>query len=194
MLCPDWSGADRSEWARLNAALPRFPAPDIEPSFEWRRFEKESRQAIGMLEFTVLEAIRPLARRWSGDSTEMGCVFDGVCAECVTEAETALSEAVEVYVVQYRQVAVRDRLAALRAECEQGLRYITDVLGRAPAETRPGRGHPARPWTRSTPPAPGATGTAGGSGCERRLGAIDRFAARVAKCGSAEGAGAPPKD
>jgi len=193
VLCPGWSGADRSEWARLNAALPRLPAPDIEPSFDWRRFEKDSRQAIGMLEFTVLDSIRPVAGRWSGDSTEMGCVFDGVCPECVAEAEAALSEVVGGYVAQYRQIALRDRLAALRAECEQGLRYITDVLGRAPAESIPEEdtlppldtldgSSPRRDWDRW------------GIRLKERLGAIDRFAARVAKCGSAEAPGARPKD
>lgn len=193
VLCPDWSGSDRSEWARLNAALPRFPAPDIEPTFEWRRFEKESRQAIGMLEFTVLEAIRPVASRWSGDSTEMGCVFDGVCAECVTEADTAISELVEGFVVEYRQVAVRDRLAALRAECEQDLRYIEDVLGRAPAESVPNEdslppldtldgSSPRRDWDRW------------GIRLKERLRALDQFAAHVARCGSREDAGATMQD
>jgi hypothetical protein len=193
VLCPDWSGADRSEWARLNVAPPRFPVADIEPSFEWRRFEKDSRQSIGTLEFAVLEAIRPVAQRWSGDSTEMGCVFDGVCAECVTEAEAALSEVVSGYVVRYRQVALRDRLAGLRAECEQGLRYITDVLGRTPADSVPGEdslppldtldaSSPRRDWDRWA------------IRLKERLGAIDRFAARVARCGSPETAGAGPQD
>lgn len=185
VLCPDWNGTDRSEWARLNAALPRLPAPDIEPGFEWRRLERESRQAIGTLEFMLLEAIRPLAQRWAGDATEMGCVFDGVCAECVSEAEEAVSEEVETYVVEYRQVAVRDRLAALRGECEQGLRYISEVLGRAPAESLPDEeelprldtldaSSPRRDWDRW------------GIRLRERLEAIDRFASRVAKCGGVE--------
>ena len=46
VLCPDWKTADRTEWARVNAALPRFPAPGVEPDFEWRHFERESRQAV----------------------------------------------------------------------------------------------------------------------------------------------------
>jgi hypothetical protein len=193
VLCPDWTGQDRSEWARVNAALPRFPAPDVEPTFEWQALERESRQAIGMLEFTVLEGIRPLVGRWSGDATEMGCVFDGVCAECVTEADEAVSEAVEAFVVQYRQVAVRDRLAALRAECEQGLRYIADVLGRAPAESISDEEKlppldvldsvsPRRDWDRW------------GIRLRERLEAIDRFASQVARCGDPVKAGARAKD
>jgi hypothetical protein len=193
VLCPGWTGAERSEWARVNAALPRFPAPDVEPGFAWRFLEKESRQAIGELEFTVLETIRPLVRRWSGDATEMGCVFDGVCAECVTEAEGAVSEAVEAFVVEYRRVAVRDRLAALRGECEQGLRYIQDVLGRAPARSIADEDRlpvldtldsasPRRDWDRW------------GIRLRERIEAIDRFASKVARCGADEQAGEAPKD
>ena len=69
VLCPGWKTADRTEWARLNAALPRFPAPDIEPPFEWHRFEKESRQAVGGLEHEMPEAVRPLARECDESSS-----------------------------------------------------------------------------------------------------------------------------
>jgi hypothetical protein len=182
VLCPDWKTADRTEWARVNAALPRFPAPGVEAPFEWQHFERESRQAVGFLEYEVLEAVRPLTRRWSGDTTEMGCVFDGVCAECVREAEVAVSEVVGAFVVRYRQVAVRDRLAALRAACEQGLKYIESFLGRAPASSIPDEDSlppldtldaesPRRDWDRW------------GLRLRNRLEAMDRFAPRLAACG-----------
>jgi hypothetical protein len=186
VLCPGWKGADRAEWARLNAALPRIPAPDIEPPFEWHQHERESRLAVGLLEHDVLDAVRPLARRWSGDATELGCLFDGVCPECVSEAEEAVNEAVEAFVVRYRQVALRDRLAALRAECEQGLRYIEGVLGRSVAATLPDE---------HTMPALDALDGASsrrdwdrwGIRLRDRLEAIDRFASRVAACGGGAG-------
>jgi hypothetical protein len=187
-LCPAWTGADRAEWARLNRALPRLPPPDIEPAPEWRRYEKESRQAVGELEYEVLEAVRPLARRWFGDATEVGCLFDGVCAECVSEAEEAVREAVGAFVVRYRQVAIRGRLAALRAECEQGLRYIEDFLGRPVAN--------AVPDEESMPALDGLDATSPRVDWDRcgirlrdRLAAIDRFASRVAACGAEHGDG-----
>jgi hypothetical protein len=185
VLCPGWKATDRTEWARLNAALPRFPAPDIEPPFEWHRHERKSRQAVGWLEHEMLEAVRPLTRRWSGDATEMGCVFDGVCAECVREAESAVGEVVEAYVVRYRQVALRDRLAALRAECEQGLRYIEAFLGRSPAASIPDED--------KLPPLDTLDSTSRRRDWDRwgirlrhRLEAIDRFASRVAACGGSD--------
>jgi hypothetical protein len=188
VLCPAWTGADRAEWARLSRALPRLPAPDVEPPFEWQLHEKESRQAVGLLEYEVLEVVRPLARRWSGDATEMGCLFDGVCAECVGEAEEAVSEAVAAFSVRYRQVALRDRLAALRAECEQGLRYIEAFLGRSVAE--------AVPDESSMPVLDVLDSTSARVDWDRwgirlrdRMAAIDRFAPRVAACDDeAEGA------
>jgi hypothetical protein len=183
VLCPGWKTADRTQWARLNAALPRFPAPDIEPPFEWHRFEKESRQAVGGLEHEMLEAVRPLARRWSGDATEMGCVFDGVCAECVREAEQAVSEVVAAYVVRYRQVALRDRLAALRKECEQGLRYVEAVLGRAPAASIPDE-DALPPLDTLDGASPRLDWDRWGIRLRKRLEAIDRFTSRVASCGS----------
>jgi hypothetical protein len=186
VLCPSWTNADRAEWARLNAALPRLPAHDVEPSFEWRRHERESRQAVGLLEHEVLDAVRPLARRWSGDATELGCLFDGVCPECVAEAEEAVGDVVRRYVVSYRQVALRDRLRALRAECEQGIRYIEEVLGRGVAAAIPDENSlPAlealdststrRDWDRW------------GIRLRERLEALDRFASRVAACGGEAG-------
>jgi hypothetical protein len=186
VLCPDWTGADRAEWARLNAALPRLPAPDVEPSFEWHRHERESRQAVGLLEHDVLDAVRPLARRWSGDANEQGCLFDGVCPECVHEAEEAVTDVVERYVVRYRQLALRDRLAALRAECEQGVRYVEEVLGRSIATEIPNEdalpaldsldsASPRRDWDRW------------GIRLRDRLQAIDRFASRVSACGGGDG-------
>jgi len=183
VLCPDWKTADRTEWARLNAALPRFPAPGVEPPFEWRRHERESRQSVGLLEYQVLEAVRPLARRWNGDATEMGCVFDGVCAECVREAEAAVSAAVGGFIVRYRQVALRDRLAALRAESEQGIKYIESVLGRAPASTM--RDEDSLPPLDTLDAAsPRLDWDRWGIRLRKRLDAIDRFASRVAACGS----------
>ena len=76
-------------------------------------------------------------------------------------------------------------LAALRAECEQGLRYIEDVLGRPPAENVEGEENlppldtldsssPRRDWDRW------------GKRLRDRRAAIDRFAAQVAKCGKKE--------
>jgi len=185
VLCPDWTGADRVEWARLNRALPRLPAPDVEPPFEWHPYEKESRQAVGRLEYEVLEVVRPLARRWFGDATEVGCLFDGVCAECVGEAEEVVSDAVDAFSVRYRQVALRDRLAALRAECEQGLRYIEGFLGRPVAREVPDE---------DSLPAPDVLDSTSqrvdwdrwGIRLRDRLAAIDRFAPRVAACGARE--------
>jgi hypothetical protein len=186
VLCPAWTGADRAEWARLDAPLPRLPAPDVEPSFEWRHHERESRQAVGLLEHDVLNAVRPLARRWSGDATELGCLFDGICPECVSEAEEAVSEAVEAFVVRYRQVALRERLAALRAECEQGLRYVEEVLGRSVASTIPDEDNlPALDVLDST--SPRRDWDRWGIRLRDRLAAIDRFASRVAACGGRDG-------
>jgi hypothetical protein len=185
VLCPGWKAADRTEWARLNAALPRLPAPDIEAPFEWQRHERKSRQAVGWLEHKMLEAVRPLARRWSGDATEMGCVFDGVCAECVREAEKAVAEVVAAFVVRYRQVALRDRLAALRAECEQGLRYIEAFLGRSPADTIPDEDKlPPLDILDST--SPRLDWDRWGIRLRKRLEAIDTFASRVAACGASD--------
>ncbi len=185
VLCPGWKAADRTEWARLNAALPRFPAPDVEPPFEWHRHERKSRQAVGWLEHEMLEVVRPLARRWSGDATEIGCVFDGVCAECVREAESAVGEVVEAFVVRYRQVALRDRLGALRAECEQGLRYIETFLGRSPAATISDEDKlPPLDTLDST--SPRLDWDRWGIRLRKRLEAIDRFASRVAACGASD--------
>jgi hypothetical protein len=179
----------------VNAALPRLPAHDVEPSFEWRRHERDSRQAVGLLEHEVLDAVRPLAQRWSGDATELGCLFDGVCPECVTEAEEAVREVVQRYVVRYRQVALRDRLAALRAECEQGLRYIEEVLGRGVAAAIPDEDAlPALESLDST--SPRRDWDRWGIRLRERLETLDRFASRVAACGGEAGsrAGEPDTD
>ena len=186
VLCPAWTGADRAEWARLNGPLPRIPAPDIEPSFEWHPHERGSRQAVGLLEHDVLDAVRPLARRWSGDATELGCLFDGVCPECVGEAEEAVNDVVGRFVVRYRQVALRERLAALRAECEQGLRYVEEVLGRSVASTIPDEDNlPALDILDST--SPRRDWDRWGIRLRDRREAIDRFASRVAACGGKDG-------
>jgi hypothetical protein len=118
----------------------------------------------------------------------MGCVFDGVCAECVREAEQAVSNVVAAFVVRYRQVALRDRLAALRAECEQGLRYIEAFLGRAPAnsvrdeETLP-------PLDTLDAASPRLDWDRWGIRLRTRLEAIDRFASRVSACGAEDETG-----
>jgi hypothetical protein len=182
VLCPSWTAEDRAEWARLNAPLSGFPAPGVEPPFEWRRHERDSRQAVGFLEYSALEQVRPIVKKWAGDANENGCLFDGVCGECVTEAEEAVSEAVESFAVQYRQVALRERLAALRAEYEQALRYVESVLGRAPLASIKGEeklpsldgldsDSPRRDWDRW------------GIRLREQLEAIDRFAPRVGACG-----------
>jgi hypothetical protein len=186
VLCPAWTSAERAEWAHLNRALPRLPAPDIEPSFEWHHHEKESRQAVGEVEYEVLEAVRPVVQRWSGDATEVGCLFDGVCPECVSEAEETVKDAVGAFVVRYRQVALRERLAALRAECEQGLRYIEEFLGRPAAKAVPDEESlPALDVLDST--SPRVDWDRWGIRLRDRLAALDRFASRVAACGADEG-------
>ena len=183
VLCPDWKAADRTEWARINAALPHFPAPGVEPAFEWQDLDRESRKAVGFVEYEALEAVRPVAQKWNADTTEMGCVFDGVCAECVGEAEVAVSKAMGPFVRRYRQIALRDRLSAIRSTCEQGLKYIESFLGRAPAKEIADADSlptldtldsesPRRDWDRW------------GIRLRNRLETIDRFAPRVAACGS----------
>jgi hypothetical protein len=192
VLCPAWKAGDRAEWARLNAALPRFPAPGVDPPFEWRRFERESRQAVGWLEHEILEAVRPQAQRWSGDATEMGCVFDGVCAECVREAEQSVSRVVAAFATRYRQVALRDRLSALRAECEQGMRYIEAVLGRSPARSiREEERLPPLDTLDSS--SPRLDWDRWGIRLRKRLEAVEHFASRVAACRGTDEAGTTPE-
>lgn len=128
-LCRCWAPQEGSEWERLLRPFQRLP---LEGSalFPWTPHDRTAQYQMGLLEGEIFERVKDTARKAGGDCDEQAARFESLCSDCEKDTTAAISEAVSEFAKRYAATAYRQRLRALHAETEQGIRYVEAFLRR----------------------------------------------------------------
>jgi hypothetical protein len=174
-LCPKWTAREATEWERLCRPLQRFPLDGFSP-FEWVPHDRRAQYELGVLEGEIHAAIQPLARAAGGDVDESACRFESLCGECEREVLGRIEEAVLRFAERYARLAFTERIAALRADAEQSVRYVECFLRRPISRKRI---DDSRPWTGLGTDSSRADWDRCGQEFKARIEAIDRLRAAL---------------
>jgi hypothetical protein len=123
----NWTPEELTSWIRLNQTFHRFPLDGFEP-FEWIRHQRMSEFAVGQLEFTLSQRLKPLVEDYGGELTESFCAFENVCTTCEKDAIGRVRKLVDGRRQTYRRVAYEAHTDALLAEAKQVLAYVEAFL------------------------------------------------------------------
>lgn len=134
-LVPRWSEQDGTAWALLIQPAQHLPIEGFAP-FPWVPHDRNALLAVGLLEVEILDAVRAAVAPAGGDPDENAVRFESVCNACQAEAAKRIEEATGRFAPRYRTAAYAARLEAMRADCEQGVRYVEAFL-RRPLPTQP---------------------------------------------------------
>jgi hypothetical protein len=128
-LCPCWAPQEGAEWERLVRPFQRLPLEGFAP-FQWTPHDRNAQYQLGLLEGEVFERVKAAARAAGGDCDEQAARFESLCSECESETAQAICKAAVEFAPRYTERAYRERLSALHAETEQGIRYVEAFLRR----------------------------------------------------------------
>lgn len=171
LLCSGWQRDDGRFWDQISRPTRLFPFDDFQP-FEWVFHDRQAQYAVGVLEGEIHEAVKAVARPAGGDVDDNAARFESLCTVCEAEVEAGIQKTVGAFAARYRDVAYRDRAAALARETGQAVRYVEAFLQR-PISERPGEGDPP---TSVGPDSPRREWDAFGQVLQERAARLERLA------------------
>jgi hypothetical protein len=116
------------DWERFERWSSGLPVAGFEP-FPWIPYEAHSAARIAALESEISATVAAAIGRFG--SVEASSVrFGPLCARCRERRTSAVEASVRPFLAHYRHVVYVGHVAALRAELEQGHRYVEAFLGR----------------------------------------------------------------
>ena len=128
-LFPAWAARDASDWSSLSNPMQRFPLDDFTP-FPWAEHLRKSDYAVGRIEDQIREGLRGVVGTADAEVIDDAVWIESICRGCESVLGRQIDKKVMTAAPRYVRVAFVDRLAALRTDLEQTVRYVEAFLGR----------------------------------------------------------------
>ena len=168
-LFPAWNARDLADWTALCEPMQAFPIPDLVP-FEWVDHLGRANYAIGRDEDEVREALRVTAAPYDAEVVDEAVWIESVCRGCESTLARDVDREVTAAAHRHARIAFIERVAAIRADLEQTVRYAEAVLGRPLSPRKVAGG-----FTGVGPKSPRSEWDACGQEARARIASADRL-------------------